>query len=117
LSANDQIRLRLASLRIALELRAEQTSAWQVYENKVMEMLSELESATGPPADGNALTQIDRQLVAERKRAATLEELFSAAKALYIVLSDDQKRVADSLLLGTMPMESLAVGPSPRERR
>ena len=52
LSANDQIRLRLRDLKIALNLKPEQTGAWQAYDDKVIEILSVLAHDAGAPADG-----------------------------------------------------------------
>ena len=103
LSANDQIRLRLRDLRIALNLKPEQAGAWQAYDDKVIEILSDLAHDAGTPADGNALSQAERRVSAEQKRAVLMQQLSNAAKKLYSTLSDEQKRTADRLLPGTMP--------------
>lgn len=107
LSANDQLRLRLTNLRLALRLKPEQAGAWQAYEDEVLEFLSELGEQTGSAAGENVFAQIDRRLAAEQRRAATMEQISRAAKNLYSTLSDEQKRVADDGLAGTIPMESL----------
>jgi len=108
LSANDQLRLRLTNLRLALRLKPEQAGAWQAYEDKVLEFLSELGEQSGNAAGGNAFAQIDRRLAAEQRRAATMEQISRAARNLYSMLSDEQKRVADDGLARTIPAESLS---------
>jgi hypothetical protein len=96
LSANDQIRLRLTDLRIALSLKPEQAGAWQAYDDKVIEILSDSARDAKGSAGGNALNQIDR-------RAAAMQQLSNAAKKLYSTLTDQQKLVADRMLPGTVP--------------
>ena len=96
LSANDQIRLRLTELRIALSLKPEQIGAWQTYDDKVIEMLSDSARDVAVSAGGNALNQIER-------RAAAMQQLSNAAKKLYSTLTDPQKLVADRMLPGTVP--------------
>ena len=103
LSANDQIRLRLTDLRIALGLKPEQAGPWQTYDDKVIEMLSDSAHDAGVSAGGNALNQIDRLVTAEQRRAAAMQQLSNAAKKLYSTLTDQQKLVADRLLPGTVP--------------
>ena len=103
LSANDQIRLRLRDLKIALNLKPEQTSAWQAYDDKVIEILSVLAHDAGAPGDGNALSQAEQRVSAEQKRAVLTQQLSNAAKKLYSTLTDEQKRTADRLLPGTIP--------------
>ena len=103
LSANDQIRLRLADLRIALSLKPEQAGPWQTYDDKVIEILSDSARDAGVSAGGNALNQIDRRVITEQRRAAAMQQLSNAAKKLYSTLTDQQKLVADRLLSGTVP--------------
>ncbi len=43
MSVNDQIRLRLSELRVALSLTPEQAPFWQAYETNAIELLSEVE--------------------------------------------------------------------------
>jgi hypothetical protein len=109
LSANDQIRLRLTDLRIALNLTREQAAPWQAYEDKVIEMFSDSGRDAGVSAGGNALNQIDRRVTAEQSRAAAMEQLSNAAKKLYSTLTDEQKRVADRMLASTVPVASLGL--------
>jgi len=95
--------LRLRDLKIALNLKPEQTGAWQAYDDKVIEILSVLAHDTGAPADGNALSQAEQRVSAEQKRAVLTQQLSNAAKKLYSTLTDEQKRTADRLLPGTIP--------------
>ena len=117
MSVNDQIRLRLSDLRIALNLTSEQAAFWQAYENKAIELLSDSERDTGASSGGNALSQIDRRVTAEQRHAATMEQLANSAKQLYSKLTDDQKRTADRLLAGTIPVGTLGLATPSRGGR
>ena len=117
LSANDQIRLRLTDLRIALSLTPEQAAPWQAYEDKVTEMFSDSGRDAGVSDGGNALNQIERRVTAEQSRAAAMEQLSNAAKTLYSTLTDEQKRVADRMLASTVPVASLGLATPSRGGR
>jgi len=117
LSANDQIRLRLTDLRVALKLEPEQAAPWQAYEDRVIEMLADSERDAGVSAGGNALNQVDRRVAAEHRRAAAMDQLSNAARKLYSTLTDEQKRVADRMLASTVPVESLGPATSSRGGR
>jgi len=112
LTVNDEIRLRLTDLRIALKVTPEQTAILQAYENAVIQMLSDAGSDSGNTATGNALNQLDRRVIARQRRAAEMDQLWNAARKLYSMLTDEQKRVADRMLPGTVPTEALGL-PAP----
>jgi len=105
MSANDQIRLQLTDVRLALKLAPEQAAAWQSYENKVLELLDDLSRGMAPPAPGeSAPKQIERRLDVARNRMTAMEELSEAATKLYAGLTEEQKGVADRMLAGTVPV-------------
>ena len=117
LSANDQIRLRLTDLRVDLHLTPEQAAPWQAYEDKVIGMISDSGRDAGAFAGGDALNQIDRRVAAEQRRAAAMEQLANAARELYATLTDEQRRVADRQLAGTVPVETFGAATPSRGRR
>ena len=112
MSVNDEIRLRLSDLRIALNLTSGQAASWEAYEHKAVELLSDSQRGAGASSGGNALSQIDRRVTAELKHAATMEELVNSARQFYAKLTDDQKRTADRMLVSTIPMGTFGL-PTP----
>jgi hypothetical protein len=117
MSTNDQIRLRLTDLRIALNLTPEQAAPWQAYENKAVEMLVNAGRDAGAAGGGNALTQVDRRVAAEQTRVAELVQLANVARKLYSTLTDEQKRIADRMLASTIPVEPLSPATPSRSNR
>ena len=105
MSANDQIRLRLTDVRIALNLKPEQAAAWQAYENQVLEILLNSGRDAGVSTRVNAVDQIDRRVAAEQSRAAAMEQLGVFSRKLYSTFNDEQKRTADRMLASTVPAE------------
>ena len=117
MSVNDQIRLRLSDLRVALNLTPEQSPVWQSYETRALEFLSESEHDARASPGGNALSQIDRRVTAEQRHAAAMEQLANSARQFYATLTDDQKRTADHMLAGTIPVGALGLAAAPRGGR
>lgn len=102
MSANDQARLQLSNTRITLKLTPEQAPAWQVYENKVVDLLDDLARGINAP-QGSALKQIDARIDVVRNRLTALEDIADAAAKLYGVLTEEQKGTADRMLAATLP--------------
>ena len=103
MSANDQVRMQLSSVRSGLKLTPEQASVWQDYENKVVYLLDDLSRGVNQPQGGNALKQIDSRIDVVRNRLTAMEDIAEAANKLYASLSDEQKAMADRTLAGTLP--------------
>lgn len=103
MSANDQVRMQLSSVRSGLKLTPEQASVWQVYESKVVDLLDDLSRGVNQPQGGNALKQIDSRIDMVRNRLTAMEDIAEAANKLYAGLSDEQKAMADRTLAGTLP--------------
>ena len=103
LNANDQVRLQLTDVRLALKLSPEQAASWQAYEDKVLNLLDDLSRGGAPATGGNALKQIDNRIGIVRNRLTAMEDISDAARRLYAGLSDEQKAVADRALPGTLP--------------
>src|SRR5262245_57999610 len=102
ISANDQARFQLSSARQALKLTPEQAPAWQVYENKVVDLLDDLARGISAP-EGSALKQIGARIDVVRNRLTALEDIADAAAKLYGVLTEEQKGTADRMLAATLP--------------
>jgi LTXXQ motif family protein len=103
LSANDQVRMQLTDVRLALKLAPEQNAFWQAYEDKVVGLLAEQPQRTGTSSGESAVKQIDRNADVLRSRLGATQDLSDAAKKLYAILSDEQKTVADRMLAATVP--------------
>lgn len=102
MSANDHARLQLSNTRLALKLTPEQAPAWQVYENRVVDLLDDLARGAKVP-DGSALKQIDARIDVVRNRLTALEDIAGAAVKLYGALTEEQKSTADRMLAATLP--------------
>lgn len=114
MSAGDQMRMQLASAGLALKLTPDQNALWQAYEDRVLDLLSDLSRNANAPAGENALQQIERKVDTVRNRLAAMEDLSDAAKKLYAALSDAQKEMADRMLPGTVPALYSGVAATPR---
>ena len=100
---NDLVRMQLNNVRSVLKLTPEQAAAWQVYEDKVVNLLDDLSRGAGQPQGGNALKQIDWRVNVVRNRLTAMEDIAEAANKLDASLSEEQKTVTDRTLAGTMP--------------
>ena len=103
MSANDQIRMQLTSARLALKLTPEQNPLFQAYENRVIDLLSDLGRGADTPQGEETLRLIDRRVDQARNRLTAAEEIADAARKLYAVLTPEQKEAADRTLPGTVP--------------
>ncbi len=104
MSANDQLRMQITDTRLALKLEPAQNPVWQAYEDRVLQLLSDLSRGANFSTGGDATRQIDARVDVARNRLAAMEELSDAAKKLYAALSSEQKQVADRMLPGTVPV-------------
>jgi len=94
---------RLALMEYDLHLTAQQTGAWQTFVDKVRAYASDLSRERAragiPPSDStpiSGLQHIDLITDGARIRLNELEDIRTAAKALYATLSPDQKKTADA---------------------
>jgi hypothetical protein len=117
LNANDQVRLQITDVRLALKLSPEQATSWKAYEDKVLSLLDDLSRGGQVATDGNALKQIDNRVGIVRNRLAAMEDISDAASKLYAGLSVEQKAVADRALPGTVPTLYSGSGASPIRQR
>jgi len=103
MSPNDQIRMQMTDLRLALKLAPEQNPLFDAYQGKVLDLLNDLTRGTPTPPEEPAPRQIDRKVDTVRNRLAAMEDLSDAAKKLYAALSEEQRKIADRMLSGTVP--------------
>jgi hypothetical protein len=102
-SRADTFQITLEELRIDLKLDNGQQAAWNSYAEKLAALLSDAarERSRSMPrvtAAASAPQQLDRMTMAAQNRATAIEEVATAAKALYALLSPEQKSVADARL-------------------
>ena len=104
---------RLALMEYDLHLTEQQKQLWQTFASKVRiyagdlsreHALTNIPASETPPVTG--LQHIDLLTDGARIRMNELEDIQTAAKALYATLSDDQKKAADAR------MTTLIVTPS-----
>ncbi len=102
----EQTEHRLALMEMDLHLTTQQKEPWQVFANKVRAYASDLSReharAGIPPSDStpiSGLQHIDLITDGARIRVNELEDIRTAADALYATLSPDQKKVADARMI------------------
>lgn len=88
-----------------LHLTPAQAPLWDRYACRVESLLDDqMRSPPVSASDANsALAAIARKLDVVRNRLAALEQIESAARALYLGLDPGQQKIADSLLPATLP--------------
>lgn len=104
-----RIEARLAYMKTALEITPAQTKQWNEFANFLRKRAKESDAriearrsqprpeANGGRPDGMEMLQRRQQLLTEA--AARQADFIAAAKPLYAVLSADQKKTADEVLL------------------
>jgi hypothetical protein len=114
----EQVEYRLSLLEEDLHPQAEQRATWERFAATVHAYASDLARAraraTMHPADaangGSGIRAIEQAADAARNRATALDDIAAAAKALYAMLTPDQKTLCDQRI-GTIvapPTHSLA---------
>ena len=112
------VQIQLDRLEDDLALMPEQRDAWNAYADKILSFADDMTRAqfvarTGSvPKDASAAQQLDQLADKARNRMTAVEDIAQSGKALYAVLSPDQRKIADRRLV--LPMLSLANGlPAP----
>jgi hypothetical protein len=95
----------LAQLHDRLALTVQQQGFWSAYEGKVDAYVSAYyrQKPVVPAPEDTAPHQIGRLVDNLQNRLAALEELESAAKVLYASLIPVQQKIANQLLISTIP--------------
>jgi hypothetical protein len=95
---------RLAYIKADLEITDAQLAAWNAYADAVRSRHGTMESMQADmmkaKESGNALERMDAHIKAMESMVDGLKALKPVTEALYTVLSDEQKKKADQLLVG-----------------
>lgn len=96
---------RFVELEAKLKLNGAQQPLWNNYQDKVSALHADLmrTPSAAVVAKDSAIRQIDRKADLLRNRLAALEDIADAARLLYLSLTPEQKKIADSLLADTVP--------------
>jgi hypothetical protein len=112
------VQIQLDKLEDDLKLAPEQQGAWNAYADKILKFADDMTRAqfmarTGSVSqDATAAQQLDQLTDRARNRMTAMEDIAQFGKALYAVLTTDQRKIADRRLV--LPMLSLANGlPAP----
>ena len=113
----EQTEHRLALMEMALQLTSQQKEPWQAFANKVRAYASDVSReharAGIPPPEGTSISGLQHiDLVADgaRIRLNELEDIRTAANALYTTLSPDQKKIADARMVSLITPPSGMTG-------
>ncbi|MEP7327784.1 MAG: Spy/CpxP family protein refolding chaperone [Betaproteobacteria bacterium] len=106
------VAVRMSQLEEDLQLQPKQMPAWTLYRERVQRLLDDRRrlartSATEPTAP----QRLDALADGARNRLAAIEDVVDAGKALYALLTPEQRSVADRRL--ALPLATLA-GPDTR---
>ena len=116
----EQTEHRLAVMEVGLHLTSQQREPWQAFADKVRAYASDLSRerarAAIPPSEGtpiSGLQHIDLITDGARIRLNELDDIRTAAGALYATLSADQKKIADARMVTLItPPSGLTEGDS-----
>jgi hypothetical protein len=111
------VQVQLDQLEDDLKLTPQQRSMWNAYADRVLSFADGMTRAqfaarTATEAtDATAAQQLDQLADRARQRLTAVEDIAESGKALYAMLSSDQKRIADHRLV--LPILPLANGLPP----
>ena len=101
------VSMRLSQLEEDLNLRANQVGLWNAYRDRVMSLLDDVRREGRTSAlESTALQRLDALTDIARNRLTATEDIADAGKALYKVLTPEQKAVADRRL--ALPLATLS---------
>jgi hypothetical protein len=109
----EMVEARLAFAKTAFKITDAQTAAWNAVADvirrqakardaKFAAMRAEHDANPGKPHEFDPIARMEQRQKMMTEQAQELGELLTAAKPLYASLSDDQKQVADHLLMHGM---------------
>jgi hypothetical protein len=101
------VNMRLSQLEEDLNLRANQLPQWNAYRDRVLSLLDDVRREGRTSAiESTAPQRLDALTDVARNRLTATEDIADAGKALYKVLTPEQKAVADRRL--ALPLATLA---------
>jgi hypothetical protein len=112
--------VQLDRLEDDLKLASAQRPAWNAYADRVQKLAEttsrmRFDARTDATGRGTAVEQLERLAADERARTAAIDEIVALGRALYAVLTPEQKALADRRLAG--PLLSLVSGMAATTRR
>jgi hypothetical protein len=110
------VNLRIAQLEEDLNLTNAQLPAWNLYKDRLTQMRDDLRrGARVSASETTAPKQLDGLADISRNRLTAVEDIVDAGKALYAVLTPEQKAIADRRLV--LPLATLTGNDSGTEVR
>jgi len=113
----EQTEHRLALMEADLQLTSQQKEPWQAFADKVRAYASDVSRERAragiPPSEGTSVSGLQHiGLVTDgaRIRLNELEDIRTAANALYATLSPDQKKIADARMVSLITSPSGMTG-------
>ncbi len=112
----DDISMQMDKVATQLKLTPAQAPLWASYRDQVFAFVSDQMRVprTSAASQGNAKQQIDRKLDTARNLVTALEDVAKAANRLYDGLDTEQQRLADELLVTTLPSAHSGARPTAR---
>ena len=111
--------IRLAHLKSALKITAEQDGAWQAFAAKTKKQAEDMQAVRSklPQAAGPAPERLGQYTEAMKARLASMETMAAAFKDLYAQLNPEQKAIADQRFDGISGMGRHPMGYGMRNYR
>ncbi len=111
--AADRVDTRLERLREDLQLRDDQKAAWEKYADRVLALADDISRQRvrdQAKSEESPVERLNGIVDVARNRLTALEDIAAALKALYPVLTPEQKKLAATRLISLIP--TAASGPS-----
>jgi hypothetical protein len=112
LSVGAPVQVQLDRLEDELKLGPQQRAAWNAYADKVLRFADDMKRSrfvartAAQSAQGIAPQLLDQIADGSRNRLTAIEEIVDSGKALYVLLTPEQKAIADrKLALPMLPLE------------
>ncbi len=117
LSPGAVVQVQLDQLEDDLKLAPAQIGAWRAYTDKVQKLADDttrirFEARTSAPGQSSALQQLDEIAVQMHSRSAAVDEIVELGRALYAVLTPEQKSIADRRLSPVVSLLITGVAPA-----
>lgn len=98
MSRFEQLNNRLYDLRIRLLIQPGQSSAWEAFRTRLIDVATARPQSQGPVDEQTALQAIQRQLSSMQNNLGQMTALYEASQNLFASLSPEQQRTADQSL-------------------
>ena len=117
LSPGAIVQVQLDQLEDDLKLVPAQIGAWRAYTDKVQKLADDttrirFEARTAAPGQSSAIQQLDEIAAQMRSRKAAVDEIVDLGRALYALLTPEQKSIADRRLSPVVSLLATGVAPA-----